>query len=60
MRRLDFGRMALCSCVAAAMLAGCGGPQPADRRAGGGAAKPRERSARWPMIDETLSPVQIA
>ena len=24
MKRLDFGRMALCSCVAAAMLAGCG------------------------------------
>ena len=28
MRRLDFGRMALCSCAAAAMLAGCGGSQP--------------------------------
>ena len=27
MRRLDFGRMALCSCVAAAMLTGCGGSQ---------------------------------
>ena len=28
MKSLDFGRYALCSCVAAAMLAGCGGPQP--------------------------------
>jgi hypothetical protein len=28
MKSLDFGRCALCSCVAAAMLAGCGGSQP--------------------------------
>ena len=28
MRRLDFGRMALCSCAAAAMLSGCGAAQP--------------------------------
>jgi hypothetical protein len=28
MRTLDFGRYALCSCVATAMLAGCGGSQP--------------------------------
>jgi hypothetical protein len=28
MRRLDFGRMTLCSCAAAALLAGCGAAQP--------------------------------
>jgi len=28
MKRLEFGCSALCSCVAAAMLAGCGGSQP--------------------------------
>jgi hypothetical protein len=28
MRTLDFSRCALSSCVAAAMLAGCGGSQP--------------------------------
>jgi hypothetical protein len=28
MKSLDFGRYALCSCVAAAMLIGCGGSQP--------------------------------
>jgi len=28
MKGLDFGRFALTSCVAAAMLAGCGGSQP--------------------------------
>jgi len=27
-RSFDFGRYALCSCVVAAMLAGCGEPQP--------------------------------
>ena len=42
MRRLDFGRMALCSCVAAAMLAGCGGPQPPI---GAPAAVPQSRAS---------------
>jgi hypothetical protein len=34
MKGIDFGRCALGSCVAAAMLAGCGGSQPPDQRDG--------------------------
>ena len=41
-----FARCALGTCVVTVMLAACGGSQPAGRRAGRGAAKPRGHNAR--------------
>jgi len=40
MKSFDFGHYALCSCVAAALLAGCGGSQP-QIGAPGAIRKPR-------------------
>jgi hypothetical protein len=46
MRGVGVGRCALGICAAAAMLAGCGGSQPSNRRAGRDAANLGIRDAR--------------
>jgi hypothetical protein len=46
MMGLGLGRYALFSCVAVAMLAGCGGSQPPNRHAGGSGAKPSDHGSQ--------------